>query len=631
MSLVLSTWICLSAPAVAAFVSRVSRLKSIYWLNIAAVLVACLASLSMLINLDSAFVDIYAYTWLSAGVSFDFGFWIDPLSIYMAVIVTLVSLFVHVYSIGYMKDDQNINRYFSYVSMFTSAMLLLVFSDNLLLMFFGWEGVGVFSYLLIGFWHQKSYPNTASLKAFIVNRIADIAMVIGMVLLLMKFGTLNYNVLTQTQTSLTQIAFYGLSWADLVGICLLIGAMGKSAQMPLHVWLPDSMAGPTPISALIHAATMVTAGVYLVCRLSWLFALAPFANEIMLVIAAAQMLMMGALALVEYDIKRIVAFSTLSQLGMMLASCALGGYAQAMFHLGTHAFFKSLLFLVCGAIIIASKHEQDIRYTADMRSNLLVKFAMLFGCLNLSGLPPFSGFFSKDMIVERIFAASSDFGWAGQFANIMMGAAVVMTALYAARLYIVTCHTEKKSASEQFIPLSMQSILAVLSVTAVFCAIGLRAYLPTMATVLKLPCGADGCLDPAALVTPALVMLQESFTHAALYGVVLGWVVAYVSLVSKPGISNQLIVRFNGLYRILLAQYGFNQFNDWVIVPAYTKLAYLFANKIDIRLIDRQMVLKIPTLILNVSQSLRSTHQGRLYEYAAWMFVAMMVLIAILA
>ena len=355
------------------------------------------------------------YTWLVSGTTtYGIGFLIDQLSATMMVVVTFVSLMVHVYTIGYMDGDPGYNRFFSYISLFTFSMLMLVMSNNFLQLFFGWEAVGLVSYLLIGFWFTRPTAIYANLKAFLVNRVGDFGFLLGIALVLMYFGTLDYatvfeNAHAGTLAANTIEIFPGHAWSLLTVICILlfIGAMGKSAQFPLHVWLPDSMEGPTPISALIHAATMVTAGIFMVARMSPLFELSPTALSFVLVIGAITCFFMALIATVQYDIKRVVAYSTLSQLGYMTMALGASAYSVAIFHLMTHAFFKAVLFLGAGSVIIALHHEQDMRKMGGLRKYLPITYlTVLIGALANAGFPPFAGFFSKDSIVEAVHEAT---------------------------------------------------------------------------------------------------------------------------------------------------------------------------------------------------------------------------------
>ncbi|HWS03426.1 MAG TPA: NADH-quinone oxidoreductase subunit L, partial [Gammaproteobacteria bacterium] len=388
------------------------------------------------------------YTWaLSDGIQFEIGFLIDRLSILMMLVVTFVSLMVHIYTIGYMHDDPGYQRFFSYIALFTFSMLMLVMSNNFLQLFFGWEAVGLVSYLLIGFWYTRPTAIFANMKAFLVNRVGDFGFLLGIAAVLTHFNSLDYVDVFSAAPALSNVTiqvFPGTDWALMSVICILlfIGAMGKSAQVPLHVWLPDSMEGPTPISALIHAATMVTAGIFMVARMSPLFELSETALSFVLVIGAITALFMGFLGLVQNDIKRVVAYSTLSQLGYMTVALGASAYAAGIFHLMTHAFFKALLFLGAGSVIIAMHHEQDIRKMGGLRKYMPITYwTALIGSLALIGFPGFAGFFSKDAIIEAVH--HSEIAGSG-FAYFAVLSGVFITALYSFRMFFLVFHGKER-------------------------------------------------------------------------------------------------------------------------------------------------------------------------------------------
>src|SRR5450759_4074770 len=381
-------------------------------ITIALVAVSFFASLAIFDDVqDGHTFNGSVYTWLTSGdTSFQVGFLIDRLTVLMMLVVTFVSLMVHIYTIGYMKEDAGYQRFFSYISLFTFSMLMLVMANNFMQLFFGWEAVGLVSYLLIGFWYDRPTAIYANLKAFLVNRVGDFGFLLGIALVLMVFGTLQYDeVFAKAASHAKDLApIPGMTVGLLTAICILlfIGAMGKSAQFPLHVWLPDSMEGPTPISALIHAATMVTAGIFMVARMSPLFELSDTALSFVMTIGAITALFMGFLGVIQNDIKRVVAYSTLSQLGYMTVALGVSAYSAAIFHLTTHAFFKALLFLGAGSVIIALHHEQDIWKMGALRKKMPVTFwTFLFATLALCGVPPFSGFYSKDAILAQAWHA----------------------------------------------------------------------------------------------------------------------------------------------------------------------------------------------------------------------------------
>ena len=410
------------------------------------VLVALILSVQTLLAvLDGASFNGTIYNWMTVGtLKMEVGFQIDSLSAMMMCVVTFVSLMVHIYTIGYMKDDEGYNRFFSYISLFTFAMLMLVMANNFLQLFFGWEAVGLVSYLLIGFWYTRPTAIFANMKAFLVNRVGDFGFILGIGLLLAYAGTMNYQEVFAKRADLALLTLPGSDWMLLTVacICLFIGAMGKSAQFPLHVWLPDSMEGPTPISALIHAATMVTAGIFMVARMSPLFELSDTALSFVLVIGSITALFMGFLGIIQNDIKRVVAYSTLSQLGYMTVALGSSAYSVAVFHLMTHAFFKALLFLGAGSVIIGMHHDQDIRNMGGLRKYMPITWiTSLIGSLALIGTPFFSGFYSKDSIIEAVHASNLP---GHEVVYYMVLAGVFITAFYSFRLYFLVFHGEER-------------------------------------------------------------------------------------------------------------------------------------------------------------------------------------------
>ena len=416
-------------------------------LTILGVLIAFILSASTLksVAIDGARFNETLYTWMTVGdLKMEVGFMVDGLTAMMMCVVTFVSLMVHIYTIGYMDEDEGYNRFFAYISLFTFSMLMLVMSNNMLQLFFGWEAVGLVSYLLIGFWYNKPTAIFANMKAFLVNRVGDFGFILGIGLIAAYTGTLNYTEAFAQAADLSALTLPGTSWMliTVICICLFIGAMGKSAQFPLHVWLPDSMEGPTPISALIHAATMVTAGIFMVARMSPLFELSETALNFIMIIGAITALFMGFLGIIQNDIKRVVAYSTLSQLGYMTVALGASAYSVAVFHLMTHAFFKALLFLAAGSVIIGMHHNQDIRYMGAVRKYMPITWiTSLLGSLALIGTPLFSGFYSKDSIIEAVHG--SNLAAAG-FANFAVLAGVFVTAFYSFRMYFLVFHGKER-------------------------------------------------------------------------------------------------------------------------------------------------------------------------------------------
>ena len=391
------------------------------------------------------------YNWLTVGSqTFNIGVLIDSLSAVMLVVVSVVSLLVHIYTIGYMEYEEGYQRFFSYISLFTFMMYMLVLSNNFVQLFFGWEGVGLVSYLLIGFYYKKESAIFANLKAFLVNRIGDFGFLLGMGLILAYVGSLSYSNLFLNLHNLQNVTLPLVHWNLITVICILlfVGAMGKSAQFPLHVWLPDSMEGPTPISALIHAATMVTAGIFMVSRLSPMFNMSQTALTVIVIVGGINCLFLGVLGIIQNDIKRVVAYSTLSQLGYMAVALGCGAYSVAIFHLMTHAFFKGLLFLAAGSVIIAMHHEQDMRRMGGLAKYMPITYiTMLLGSLALAGIPPFAGFFSKDMIIDAAVEAYKSGLPGGAFAVFTVYASIIVTAIYSFRLIFMTFHGEERFRS----------------------------------------------------------------------------------------------------------------------------------------------------------------------------------------
>src|SRR6186713_2831245 len=405
------------------------------------------------VAVDGARFNATIYEWMRVGpLKMEIGFLVDGLTAMMMTVVTFVSLMVHVYTIGYMADDPGYQRFFSYISLFTFSMLMLVMSNNFLQLFFGWEAVGLVSYLLIGFWYTRPTAIFANLKAFLVNRVGDFGFILGIGLIVAFAGTLNYGEAFAKGADLAKLTFPGSEWMliTVICICLFIGAMGKSAQFPLHVWLPDSMEGPTPISALIHAATMVTAGIFMVARMSPLFELSDTALSFILVIGAITALFMGFLGIIQNDIKRVVAYSTLSQLGYMTVALGASAYSVAVFHLMTHAFFKALLFLAAGSVIIGMHHNQDIRWMGGVRKYMPITWiTSLLGTLALIGTPFFAGFYSKDSIIEAVH--ESHLAGAG-FAYFAVLIGVFVTAFYSFRMYFLVFHGKERFRDKPFPP-----------------------------------------------------------------------------------------------------------------------------------------------------------------------------------
>jgi len=586
------------------------------------------------------------YTWLvSGGVKFEIGFMIDQLSATMMLVVTFVSLMVHIYTIGYMDHDEDYThdnpyyqRFFSYISLFTFSMLSLVMANNFLQLFFGWEAVGLVSYLLIGFYTKRESAIQANLKAFLVNRVGDFGFILGIAVVYVYFNTMDYNEFFAQLSANKDIMIEiipGVHWSMITFmlILLFIGAMGKSAQIPLHVWLPESMEGPTPISALIHAATMVTAGIFLVARLSPAFELSEAALSFILIIGAVTALMMGLLGLIQTDIKRVVAYSTLSQLGYMTAAMGASAYAAGMFHVLTHAFFKALLFLAAGSVIIAMHHKQDMRDMGGLRKYMPITYiTMLIGALALIGFPGSSGFFSKDSILLSL-GESDRYGAGLAYVFLLMG--VFVTAFYTFRMFFlvfhgkeseyVSSHDIKESPWVVTVPLILLSIPALL--------IGIPLIEPMLTgtyfgdSIFVLPHndvmlavynedyhGVVGMIVHSLMTLPVLLGLS---------GVFLAWFM-YIKVPTLPGKLKAMCPRG---YYVLDNAYGFDRLNEIIFVEGGQKLGRFFSKSVDSKLIDTGMVTNTFMAVANSASVLRQSQTGFMYHYA---FVMIFGLLAML-
>ena len=601
----------------------------------------CAAMIFNAVVVNDATKQIFTlFTWGESGsVHFSIGLLIDHLSAMMITVVTFVSLFVHVYSIGYMDGDPGYQRFFSYVSLFTFAMLCLVMSNNFVLLFFGWEGVGLVSYLLIGFWFKKDSATFGSLKAFIVNRVGDLGFILAIACVLAYFGSVNYETVFQAVPSLldaTMSIIPGHSWHVITVICLLlfVGAAGKSAQVPLHVWLPESMEGPTPISALIHAATMVTAGVYMICRMSPLFEHSTVALSVVLVLGSITCLFMGLLGVVQFDIKRVIAYSTLSQLGYMMIGVGASAYSAGMFHLLMHAFFKALLFLCAGSVIIGMHHEQDMRKMGGLWRYMPVTWiCFLVGGLALSAIPPFSGFYSKDSIIDAVHLASTP---GASFAYFCALTGAFLTALYTFRAFFLTFHGKEKIPTEtkkhlKESPWTVLLPLIVLAIPSAF--LGAYAIKPMLyENLLK---GAVSTLpgqNPLTLMAPEfkgwLDMALDAVTTIPFWFAIAGVVVAYVFNLVKPQWCDVLKKRFSLIYAILMGKYGFDDFNQIVIVRGIYCLGKVFYEIGDLKIVDGWFVNGSGKLIVWLSARFRGMQTGYVYHYALSMIIGLFVLLA---
>ncbi|MBD3766380.1 MAG: NADH-quinone oxidoreductase subunit L [Gammaproteobacteria bacterium] len=578
------------------------------------------------------------YTWMvSDGIRFEAGFLVDRLTATMMLVVTFVSLMVHIYTIGYMEHEEGYERFFSYISLFTFSMLSLVMANNFLQLFFGWEAVGLVSYLLIGFYFKRESANQASLKAFLVNRVGDFGFLLGIALVVGYFGTLDYaeffdGLAAHTGTSI-MFGDTAIHMLTLMTMLLFVGAMGKSAQMPLHVWLPESMEGPTPISALIHAATMVTAGIFMVARLSPAYELAEGTLTFILLTGAFTALLMGLLGIVQTDIKRVVAYSTLSQLGYMVAALGVSAYAAGMFHVLTHAFFKALLFLAAGSVIIAMHHDQDIRNMGGLAKKMPITYvALLIGSLALIGFPGFSGFYSKDGILMAISEADSV---AAQLAFVMLLVGVFVTAFYSFRMFFIVFHGKEsdyvRTHDIHESPWVVTLPLIALAIPAVFFG-GLFVepilFGDMFADAITVTPEHNVFARVAEHGTSALDMLLHGLmalpTWFALAGVALAWFL----YMKRPELAPVFAQRFAGAYASLRHAYGFDRFNDIVFVQGTRRIGEFCSRVTDSKMIDGWVVNGTANAIAFLAAKGRYAQTGYLYHYAFIMIFSLMGLLA---
>ncbi|AKZ64074.1 NADH:ubiquinone oxidoreductase subunit L [Herbaspirillum hiltneri N3] len=658
------------------FFGNVVGRKVSHTATILGVLIALIISVQTLLAvIDGATYNGTLYTWMTvAGLKLEVGFLIDSLTAMMMCVVTFVSLMVHVYTIGYMKDDDGYNRFFSYISLFTFSMLMLVMSNNFLQLFFGWEAVGLVSYLLIGFWYTRPTAIKANMKAFLVNRVGDFGFILGIGLLLAYAGSMNYGEVFAKRGELAQLTLPGTDWMLLTVacICLFVGAMGKSAQFPLHVWLPDSMEGPTPISALIHAATMVTAGIFMVTRMSPLFELSDTALSVILVIGAITALFMGFLGTMQTDIKRVVAYSTLSQLGYMTVALGASAYSVAVFHLMTHAFFKALLFLGAGSVIIGMHHDQDMRNMGGLRKYMPITWiTSLLGSLALIGTPFFSGFYSKDSIIEA--AAESHLAGSG-FAYFAVLASVFVTAFYSFRMYFMVFHGEERFGKadahghdDHHAPAAAHGahddhahdahghdddahddhehhglapgqkphesplvvtlpliLLAIPSVIIGFFAISPLVFGDFFKNVIFVGENHKALEELAHEFHGPIAMAVHSLTSAPLWLAIAGVVTAYYFYMVNPRVPAWFKDKFSAIYTLLDNKYYMDKFNDVVFAGGARMLGSGLWTIGDKGLIDGLVVNGSAKVVNWFSKVTRLWQSGYIYHYAFVMIIGVL-------
>ncbi|MGP1628410.1 MAG: NADH-quinone oxidoreductase subunit L [Giesbergeria sp.] len=631
--------------------------RASHTLTILGVLVSFVISAMTLksVAIDGAHFNETIYTWMVVGdLKMEVGFLIDSLTAMMMCVVTFVSLMVHIYTIGYMEEDEGYNRFFSYISLFTFSMLMLVMSNNMLQLFFGWEAVGLVSYLLIGFWFNKPSAIFANMKAFLVNRVGDFGFILGIGLIAANANTLNYGEVFAKAAELGASTFPGTSWMliTVICICLFIGAMGKSAQFPLHVWLPDSMEGPTPISALIHAATMVTAGIFMVARMSPLFELSDTALNFILVIGAITALFMGFLGIIQNDIKRVIAYSTLSQLGYMTVALGASAYSPAVFHLMTHAFFKALLFLGAGSVIIGMHHNQDIRWMGGVRKYMPITWiTFLLGSLALIGMPLFAGFYSKDSIIEAVHASNLP---AAGFATFAVLAGVFVTAFYSFRLYFLVFHGKErfdqnpdahhpaadsepdahhhqddhsKPHESPWVVTVPLVLLAIPSVVIGFLAIDPMLFGNFFKDVIAVD----------AVRHPAMAELAESFhgpvamalhglTAAPFWLAMAGVAASYYMYMVNPALPTAIKRIFQPVYILLENKYYLDWINENILVRAARGLGVALWKGGDQAVIDGVLVNGSWKLVGWIAGVVRRVQTGYVFHYALVMILGIFVL-----
>lgn len=604
--------------------------------------ISCLLSLWVLARFALVNEPVFnqgIYTWmLIDGLRLEVGFLIDRLTALMMCVVTFVSLMVHIYTMGYMADEDGYERFFSYIALFTFSMLMLVMSNNFLQLFFGWEAVGLVSYLLIGFYFKRETAIFANLKAFLVNRVGDFGFILGIAAIALYFNSLDYaEVFSKVeQHVLTRIDILGgTSWSVLTLICILlfIGAMGKSAQVPLHVWLPDSMEGPTPISALIHAATMVTAGIFMVARMSPIYEYSDAALSFVLVIGATTAFFMGLIGLVQNDIKRVVAYSTLSQLGYMVVALGVSAYSVAIFHLMTHAFFKALLFLAAGSVIIAMHHDQDIRNMGGLRKYMPITYwTSLIGSLALIGFPGFSGFFSKDAIIEAVHGSHLP---GSTYALWLVTMGVFVTALYSFRMFFMVFHGKERMdehtrhhlhESPRVVTLPL-ILLAIPSVLIGSMTLEPLVFGQWFEGILFTASSHAGVTEMAEHYNGITSFVMHGLQALPFYLAMSGLMVAWFVYTQRNDLADWIQKRFEPASRILEQKYGFDDFNQWFFATGSRNLGHLFWNTGDRLLIDTLAVNGSAQIIGKFAQTVRVIQTGYLFHYAIAMIFGLIMLI----
>ncbi|MBI2295787.1 MAG: NADH-quinone oxidoreductase subunit L [Betaproteobacteria bacterium] len=617
--------------------------------TIVGMVISTLASAVVFLDvLDGATDNVSVYTWLASGnTRFEVGFLIDRLSALMMLVVSFVSLMVHVYTIGYMADDPGYQRFFSYISLFTFFMLVLVASNNFLQLFFGWEGVGLMSYLLIGFWYTRPTAIYAQLKAFLANRVGDFGFLVGIAVILMYFGTLDYVAVFANARSLagnTIEVLPGATWSLMTVICILLfmGAMGKSAQFPLHVWLPDSMEGPTPISALIHAATMVTAGIFMVARMSPLYELSETALSVVMVIGAITGLFMALVAIVQNDIKRVVAYSTLSQLGYMTVALGASAYAAGIFHLVTHAFFKALLFLGAGSVIIALHHEQDMRRMGGLRKHMPITYwTTLIGAVASVGIPGFAGFFSKDAIIEAVHLSRLPGAGIAYFA---LASTVFVTALYTFRLLFMTFHGAERfhgpgkgahgehGHAPHESPAVVTVPLVLLAIPSILAGYGIGPVLfgGYFGDSIVVAPGHDVLAQMGRDFHGVIAMMEHAVATLPFWFALAGIATAWYLYLRRPDLPDAIKERAGLLYTVLERKYGFDEAYQWLFGDGAVRFGTGLWKGGDVAVIDGVFVDGSARAVAWFAAVIRFLQSGFIYHYAFAMIIGILVLLTMI-
>jgi len=640
----------LTGSIIAGLFGKLIGRSGAHWVTITAVGISFILSLLAYYHIFYNGGEIYnasVYTWLnSGGLHFEIGFLVDQLSVTMMVVVTFVSWMIHIYTIGYMHDDPGYQRFFSYISLFTFSMLMLVMSNNFLQLFFGWEAVGLVSYLLIGFWYTRETAIFANMKAFLVNRIGDFGFLLGVAAVLMYFHTMDYVEVFEQAPALADatVNIWGDEYWSLMSvicICLFIGAMGKSAQVPLHVWLPDSMEGPTPISALIHAATMVTAGIFMVTRMSPLFELSETALNFILIIGATTAFFMGLLGLVQNDIKRVIAYSTLSQLGYMTVALGASAYAASMFHLTTHAFFKALLFLAAGSVIIAMHHEQDLRKMGGLYKYLPITWiTSLVGSIALIGFPGTAGFFSKDAIIEAVHLSTLP---AADYAYYAVLSGVFITALYTFRLFFMTFHGKERMDRHVWEDLHESPwvvtfplvVLAIPSLIIGAWLVGPMLFGDYYAGAIQVAESHNVLLEIGHHYHGEwYAVAWQFFVHAVSHPTVIllafaGIFTAWLLYIKFPEVPGKIATGLSPIYRLLENNYGFDAFNQKIFAGGTKGIGQLLWQIGDVKIIDGLIVNGSALSVRWFSGVIRQIQSGYVYHYAFAMILGLLLLLAV--